>query len=290
MKFIPIMEISGQIMTLIDETKEELVIVSPYIKINTWKKIKKCIQRAIDKGVKITVYARKNADQDLTDLIHFKVNLILVQDLHAKIYLNENYAIVSSQNMIEYSDENSIDFAYSTETDLERLQLEKLINQYLKIHDVKNEVIFEEKKINFRNENSNNQDVTNKEFLKDFEINKISNVFQEKYTDVRINGRSTYVFCNKLFCFGDVMFREGYEIRFNHSVLDFVSILKIIKELNLETLNYKYLSNCKMKNNHPDTMIFIPQYYNNIDKLIEDYIKLTEIIYKETSKYTKRNN
>lgn len=285
MKFIPIMEISSQIMTLIDETKEELVIVSPYIKIKTWNKIKKCLQRAVDRGVNITVYARKNADQDLTDLIHFKVKLVLIQDLHAKIYLNENYAIVSSQNMIEYSDENSIDFAYSTETDLERLQLDKLINQYLKIHDLKKEVNFEEKKKNLGNEKSNNQDFDNTEFLKDFEIKKIFDVFQEKYKSGRINNPSTYVFCNKLFCFGDVMFREGYEIRFNHNQLDFVSILKTLKELNLKELNYKYSNNCKMKNNHPDTMIFIPQKFDSIDKLIEDYIELTELIHKETSKY-----
>lgn len=282
------MEISSQIMTLIDETKEELVVVSPYIKIKTWNKIKKCLQRAVDRGVNITVYARKNADQDLTDLIHFKVKLILIQDLHAKIYLNENYAIVSSQNMIEYSDENSIDFAYSTETDLERLQLEKLINQYLKIHDLKNEMNFEEKKMNLRNENSNDQDFDNTEFLKDFEIKKIFDVFQEKYKCGRINNPSTYVFCNKLFCFGDVMFREGYEIRFNHNQPDFVSILKTLKELNFETFNYKYSTQCKMKNNHPDTMIFIPQNYDSIDGLIEDYIELTELIYKETSKYILR--
>ena len=81
------------------------------------------------------------------------------------------------------------------------------------------------------------------------------------------------------------MFREGYEIRFNHNQLDFVSILKTLKELNLETLNYKYSNNYKLKNNHTDTMIFIPQNYDDIDKLIEDYIKLTELIQKETSKY-----
>lgn len=280
------MEISSQIMTLIDETKEELVIVSPFINIKTWNKIKKCLQRAVDRGVNITVYARKNANQDLTDLIQFKVKLILVQDLHAKIYLNENYAIVSSQNMIEYSDENSIDFAYSTETDLERLQLDKLINQYLKIHDLINIVNFEEeKKINFRNENSNNQNLTDNEFLKAFEIKKIFNAFEKKYKSGRINNTSTYVFCNKLFCFGDVMFREGYEIRFNHSILDSISILETLKELNLETLNFRYSTKYKIKNNHPDTIIFIPLKFDNIDKLIEDYIELTELIQHKTSKY-----
>jgi hypothetical protein len=39
MKFIPIMEISINVMTLIDETQKELIIVSPFIKIKTWSKL-----------------------------------------------------------------------------------------------------------------------------------------------------------------------------------------------------------------------------------------------------------
>jgi phosphatidylserine/phosphatidylglycerophosphate/cardiolipin synthase-like enzyme len=33
MKFIPIMEISSQIMTLIEEAEKEIIIVSPYVDI-----------------------------------------------------------------------------------------------------------------------------------------------------------------------------------------------------------------------------------------------------------------
>jgi hypothetical protein len=39
MKFIPITEIVSNVMTLIDETQKELIIVSTFIKIKTWSKL-----------------------------------------------------------------------------------------------------------------------------------------------------------------------------------------------------------------------------------------------------------
>lgn len=131
MIFIPPMEIATRVMTLIENAKTELILVSPYINIDNWTKFKKCLQRAIDRGVNITIYARENASQNLDTIRVLKVNLVLVRDLHAKIYLNDSYAIASSQNLIQYSDDNSIDFGYSTETAEEREQLMSLINQYL---------------------------------------------------------------------------------------------------------------------------------------------------------------
>lgn len=285
MKFIPIMEISSQIMTLIDETQKELIIVSPYINIKTWSKLKKCLQRAKDRDINITIYARKNVDQDLSDLIRYNVNLVLIKDLHAKIYLNESYAIVSSQNMIEYSDDNSIDFAYSTETEIERLQLEKLVNQYLKIQDSNKESKNNLKQIINENEKTSNQEIIIKEFLKNYEIEKICEAFVKNNIEARTNGSSSYVYCKKIFFFGDAMFREGYEIRFNHSNFEFISIIKVLDNETFSNLNYKYVTKYRTKNNYPESLIFIPQDYNNIEKLIEDYTAMTKIILDKTSKF-----
>ena len=38
MKFIPPLEIASKIMTLITEADKELILVSPYVKINEWEK------------------------------------------------------------------------------------------------------------------------------------------------------------------------------------------------------------------------------------------------------------
>lgn len=83
MIFIPTMEIATRIMTLIDNAKKELILVSPYISIDNWQKLKKCLQRAVDRDVNITIYARENANQNLETIKSFKLNLYLVKDLHA---------------------------------------------------------------------------------------------------------------------------------------------------------------------------------------------------------------
>lgn len=41
MNYINPHEISGKILTLIEEAQEELIIVSPYVKIREWYKVKK---------------------------------------------------------------------------------------------------------------------------------------------------------------------------------------------------------------------------------------------------------
>lgn len=48
MKFIPPLEISSKIMTLIKEANRELIIVSPYIQILYWTKMRKCLADAVD--------------------------------------------------------------------------------------------------------------------------------------------------------------------------------------------------------------------------------------------------
>ncbi len=184
MIFIPPMEIATRIMTLIDNAQTELILVSPYINIDNWSKFKKCLQRAIDRGVYITIYARENATQNLEAIKSFNVNVCLVKDLHAKIYLNEKYAIASSQNLIQYSDDNSIDFGYSTETEEERQQLRSFISQYMFAN--KPLKIAQPTSIVDVNEITVGQKAQHL-ILKDFEIRQIGEIFRSKFDNVRIN-------------------------------------------------------------------------------------------------------
>lgn len=283
MIFIPPMEIATRIMTLIDNAKTNLVLVSPYINIDKWDKFKKCLQRAVDRGVIITIYARENADQNLDLIRSFKVNLILIKDLHAKIYLNDSYAIASSQNLIQYSDSNSIDFGYSTETEEERNQLLTLINQYLIVTKPIKLTLPEKINPEIKAEVIKESDTV---FFKDFEIKKIYKTFNGKYSSVRMNNDASYVFCNRLFPFADVMLREGFELRFRHNITDYSSILEVLENLNLENNHYQYKKELKMTNNHPDSLIFIPQEVTDIQKLVDDYVFMTDLILDKTGHKT----
>jgi hypothetical protein len=281
MIFIPPMEIATRIMTLIDNSKTELVLVSPYINIDKWDKFQKCLQRAVDRGVAITIYTRENADQNLNTIRSYKVNLVLIKDLHAKIYLNESYAIASSQNLVQYSDSNSIDFGYSTEKEEERIELTNFIHQYLEVSKHKNVTIGEPKSTRVKTELI---EKTNMLFHRCSEINEIYDAFKDRHKMVRMNNDKTYVFCTRLFPFADVMIKEGFELRFKNNLKDYNSILEILKTLDIKNNHYKYKKKLLMKNNHPSTLIFIPNEVTDIQSLISDYLFITKLILNKTGK------
>ncbi|NRT10465.1 hypothetical protein [Flavobacterium sp. 14A] len=274
MIFIPPMEIATRIMTLIDNAQKELIIVSPYISIDNWQKLKKCLQRAVDRSVTITIYARENAQQNLDVLRAFKVNLILVKDLHAKIYINESYAIASSQNLIQYSDDNSIDFGYSTETEEERQQLLGLINQYL--------VVSIPTRLRKRDLSTDSKIANNIEiktvFFKSADIIKIYDAFSERYNQGRTNGADTYVYCSKFFAFADLMLREGLQIRFNHLVKDRDSIVTFLENLDIKTRHYQFKKTFRGSAGRYGEFMFLPEKVYDIKLLIEDYMFICDKI------------
>lgn len=59
------MEILGKILTPLEDAENELIIVSPYVDIKNWDKLKRCLKNVIAWKVDITFYVRENVKQDL---------------------------------------------------------------------------------------------------------------------------------------------------------------------------------------------------------------------------------
>jgi hypothetical protein len=279
MNFIPPLEISSKIMTLIQEADKQLIMVSPYVNINGWDKMIKCLNRAIDRGVKITFIVRKNAKQDLNVLLALNLNLIYVTDLHAKVYINEKYAIVTSQNIIQYSDTHSIDVAYLTETQRERNELIDFVDKYLMINIPKttNKII----KISSKN-------YENKKELNDIQVEKIFQSFIGDFNDAYFKRTATYVFCGDLLPFGDVMIDSVLTVKISKSRTDCEQILKKI-----EAINFKYYHKLKIEllTTHRSHyyLEFIPQESIELKKLINDYSSIIKSILKsDINKILKR--
>jgi hypothetical protein len=121
-------------------------------------------------------------------------------------------------------------------------------------------------------------------FLNEKQLAKIHKVFENEFPKVKINSTATYVYCNRLLLFGDVMLREGFEIRFKHNVKDYSEIISIIESLKFRINHYKYKKIFKMDNGQPSSMLFIPQEFDNIYNLIDDYIFMTNKIIDKTEK------
>ncbi|MCK6600600.1 MAG: phospholipase D family protein [Bacteroidetes bacterium] len=101
--------ISHSIEKLIREAEDEIILVTPYIKLsrNLYERLKQASSRGIEVSI---VYGKSDLDKKQSDLLAEleNLNLFYLDKLHAKCYLNENRLIIGSMNMHEYSErENS---------------------------------------------------------------------------------------------------------------------------------------------------------------------------------------
>jgi len=136
MQLINPSEISSKIMTMIEDCESKLILVSPYVKISKWYKLKKKFEEAINKNISIEFYIRDDSEnkQSMIEVNEFGIEPILVPNLHCKLYLNENYAIITSMNLLLSSEINSLEIGYITETKEEYNDVLKYYNKYLSIY------------------------------------------------------------------------------------------------------------------------------------------------------------
>lgn len=151
MKFIKPSEISSKVMTLIEESDEFVVLVSPYVKISKWYKLVKKLETLKSRQIPLQFIIRDdrgnaNSFSELKDL---GINYKAIPDLHAKLYINEKYAIVSSMNLLLSYEINSLELAYKTETKEEYDELKEFCERHLNISfspKEKKQAIFKTKK------------------------------------------------------------------------------------------------------------------------------------------------
>lgn len=130
-KFITGKELEDAIYNIIWETESQLVIVSPFIKLDGYFKElfnkhennpKIHLVLVFGKNEKAVQKSMSKADFD-----YFKkflnVSIIYVPNLHAKYYGNEHQGVITSINLYDYSFKNNIEFGvYSQQSILDRFK------------------------------------------------------------------------------------------------------------------------------------------------------------------------
>ena len=118
MELIKPSEISARILTLLDESDERVIIVSPYMNISKWYKLVNKINGLKSRGIHTEIYVRDDPDNIATyhDLNKLALQFKKISHLHSKLYLNERTGIVTSLNLLLSSEINSLEIGYSTET------------------------------------------------------------------------------------------------------------------------------------------------------------------------------
>jgi len=122
-------------MTLIEESDEFVILVSPYVKISKWYKLIKKLENLDSRNIPVEFIIRddqtnQRSFQELNDL---GIRYTAIKDLHCKLYINEKYAIVSSMNLLLSSEINSLELAYQTENESEYQELKEFCERYLSI-------------------------------------------------------------------------------------------------------------------------------------------------------------
>ncbi len=107
-KFLNTEGLSNWIPRIIEETEKELVIITPYMQLSN--KIFQLLQDAEKRGVETIIIYReeKLSQKDKEKLMSIdNLNLMHHPSIHAKCYYNENYLLVASMNLYEYSEINN---------------------------------------------------------------------------------------------------------------------------------------------------------------------------------------
>jgi RNA polymerase-binding transcription factor DksA len=107
-EFLTTRGISHTIENIIREAKKEIVIVSPYLKVSG--NLVERLREAASKGVRIIfIYGKCDIDPNVIKELNSiqKLEKWFYQDLHAKCYLNEERAIITSMNLHAYSEINN---------------------------------------------------------------------------------------------------------------------------------------------------------------------------------------
>lgn len=106
--------VQQEIITLIDGAQKVLVLVSPYL--SPWQRLTAAIERARVRSVAIFLILRGGEDRakqeaEAAPLRPYLQSLLFIERLHAKVYLSERAAVLTSMNLVEASATNSIEFA-----------------------------------------------------------------------------------------------------------------------------------------------------------------------------------
>jgi len=104
MKILNPVENIASIVSLIENAKKFVVIVSPYNDLKGWDHLKKSINEASGKKIDVSYYVRSGeGSKGIEDL---NVKIYEVINLHAKIFFNESEALISSGNLTNRPDIN----------------------------------------------------------------------------------------------------------------------------------------------------------------------------------------
>jgi len=97
MKLVKPSESIDTIISVIEEAKEFVILVSPYTDLRGWENLKNAINSAAKKGVEVLYYVREEEGVPGTEELN--VTLFEVPNLHSKMFFSETEAVIGSAHL-----------------------------------------------------------------------------------------------------------------------------------------------------------------------------------------------
>ncbi len=105
-------QITSRVLDILRNAKKHVTLVSPYNKF--WTHLRNELQRTVARDVRVDfIYRNGERSEDTDWLGDLGVRVHAVENLHAKIYLNESSVLVTSMNLLESSSKNSMEICIS---------------------------------------------------------------------------------------------------------------------------------------------------------------------------------
>ena len=123
-------EITTPVLNILRNAKKHVILVSPYNKF--WMHIKNAIRSAVGSGVRVDfIFRSDQRNEDIDWLEREGVKVHAVENLHAKIYLNESSVLVTSMNLLESSSKNSMEICISVNDEQAKDEVRKYVETLL---------------------------------------------------------------------------------------------------------------------------------------------------------------
>ncbi|MCX6244642.1 MAG: phospholipase D-like domain-containing protein [Bacteroidetes bacterium] len=111
-------QLPAAIIDLIDESKEYCFLVTPYYK--PWTLLTRAFEKAAKQNKNVVFIARFEKEKSIEcyEEINkrYDFDVILIENLHTKLYLNERSVIISSMNLLDSSKERNYEIGYLFES------------------------------------------------------------------------------------------------------------------------------------------------------------------------------
>ena len=140
-QFLTTTGISYQLEEIIKSAEERLVIISPFLRIN--ERVKELLEDKDRLKVDIrVVYGKKELQPDQDNWLESmsSIRTSFCKNLHAKCYLNESQALLTSMNLYEFSQVNNHEMGMLVVREDERELYDEILRESMRIVRISDEI------------------------------------------------------------------------------------------------------------------------------------------------------